>query len=67
MAENDAAGGGLAQATAIATIIRITGGNFRLVDRLLAQIERAEAVSNPIGLTPKIVDTARQTLLIDIT
>lgn len=62
--ENDAADGGLAHATAIATIVRITGGNFRLVDRLLTQIKRVQTVNNLTGLTPEIVDTARQALLI---
>lgn len=56
--------GGLAHATAIATIVRITGGNFRLVDRLLTQIERVQTVNSVTGLTPEIVDTARQALLI---
>ena len=63
-AEHDAADGGLAHATAIATIVRITGGNFRLVDRLLTQIERVQTVNNITELTPEIVDTARQALLI---
>jgi putative transposase len=63
-AGNDAADGGLAHATAIATIVRITGGNYRLVDRLLAQIERVRAVNNLGGLSPEMVDTARQALLI---
>ena len=63
-AENDAADDGLAHATAIATIVRITGGNFRLVERLTTQIERVKAVNNLAGLTPEIVDAARQALLI---
>lgn len=61
---NDEADGGLAHATAIATIVRITGGNFRLVDRLTTQIERVQTVNALAGLTPEIVDTARRALLI---
>ena len=60
----DPADGGLAHATAIATIVRITGGNFRLVDRLLTQIHRVQTLNNLTTLTPEIVDTARQALLI---
>lgn len=63
-ADANAADAGIAYATAIATIVRITGGNFRLVDRLLTQIERVQTVNDLTELTPEIVDTARQALLI---
>lgn len=63
-ADLDAEDGGLAHATASGTIVRITGGNFRLVDRLLTQIQRVQTVNGLTGLTPEIVDTARQALLI---
>ena len=63
-----AAGGetddGIAHTTAIATIVRITGGNFRLVDRLLTQIERIQALNKLDTLTPEVVDAAREALLI---
>ena len=62
--EREALDGGITHATAIATIVRITGGNFRLVDRLLTQIDRVQTVNSLTGLTPEIVDTARQALLI---
>jgi DNA transposition AAA+ family ATPase len=54
----------LAHTTAIATIVRITGGNFRLVDRLTTQIERIQALNNLYTLTPEVVDAAREVLLI---
>lgn len=63
-AQADAADGGVAHATAIATIIRITAGNFRLVDRLLTQIERVQTVNDLDVLTPEVVEAARAALLI---
>ncbi|MHA7210468.1 AAA family ATPase [Arthrobacter sp. MDT1-65] len=54
----------IAHTTAIATIVRITGGNFRLVDRLTTQIERIQAINKLDTLTPEVVDAARETLLI---
>lgn len=54
----------VAHATALATIARITAGNFRLLDRLTTQIERIQHVNDLHTLTPEIVDAARQTLLI---
>jgi DNA transposition AAA+ family ATPase len=56
--------GGVAHATAIATIVRITAGNFRLVDRLTTQIERIQHLNNVPALTPELVDAAREALLI---
>lgn len=47
-----------------ATIVRVTGGNFRLVDRLATQIERVQQLNELSELTPEAVDAARQTLLI---
>ena len=47
--EREALDDGVAYATAIATIVRITGRNFRLVDRRLTQVDRVQTVN---GLTP---------------
>lgn len=44
--------------------MRITGGNFRLVDRLLTQIERIQTLNQIDTLTPEVVDAAREALLI---
>ena len=52
------------QAVAIATIARITGGNFRLVDRLLTQIQRILTINQLATVTPEVVEAARESLLI---
>jgi DNA transposition AAA+ family ATPase len=49
-----------AQTIAIATIARITGGNFRLVDRLLTQIERMREINHLRAVTPEAVEAARE-------
>ncbi|WP_298592118.1 AAA family ATPase [uncultured Kocuria sp.] len=49
---------------AIATIARITGGNFRLVDRLLTQIQRILEINHLATVTPEVVEAARDALLI---
>lgn len=54
----------LAHITAIATIVRMTGGNFRLVDRLLTQIRRIQTLYGLDSFTPETVDAAREALLI---
>lgn len=48
----------------LATIIRTTGGNFRLLDRLLAQIERVLKVNEAPEVTLEIVEAARESLVI---
>ena len=63
-AATDTPDGGIAHATAIATIVRITAGNFRLVDRLTTQIERLQRLNGLPTLTPELVDAAREALLI---
>ena len=54
----------IAHATAITTIVRITGGNFRLIDRLITQITRIQTLNDLDTLTPELVDAAREALLI---
>ena len=49
---------------AIATIIRITSGNFPLLTRLLTQMERILEVNRMNEITKTVVETARQTKLI---
>ena len=49
---------------AIATIIRVTNGNFRLLHRLLTQIERILEINSRIVLTKEVVEAARETLVI---
>ena len=51
---------------AIAAIIRITSGNFRLFKRLLTQIKRILEISGIQEITKTFVETARETVVIGV-
>ena len=51
-------------AEALAAITSITGGNFRLIQRLFTQIERILAINGLRTITGEVVVAARQTLVI---
>jgi hypothetical protein len=55
---------GLSEPTALAEILRIAGGNLRLVLRLLTQILRILEVNNTEMTTKEIVTAAREALAI---
>jgi DNA transposition AAA+ family ATPase len=51
-------------ADVIAAIIRMTSGNFRLLNRLLTQIERVLDVNSLAAITAEVVMAARESLVI---
>ena len=49
---------------ALAAIIRVTGGNFRLLHRLLTQIARLVEINALQTITSEVVEAARESLVI---
>ena len=49
---------------AVATAIRVTAGNFRLLHRLFNQIERILKLNELSTITREVVETARECLVI---
>lgn len=50
----------------ITNIIKITGGNFRLIQRLFTQIERILEINHLQTITTEVVEAARDSLVIGI-
>src|SRR5688572_20574971 len=51
---------------ALAAIARITGGNFRLVQRLFAQIARVLEINRLRTVTKEVIEAARESLVIGL-
>ncbi len=49
---------------AVATIVRVTAGNFRLIQRLFAQIERILKLNDIKTVTREVVEAAKECLVI---
>ena len=53
-------------AQAVAAIVRMTGGNFLLLHRLLVQIERILRLNEMAAITEDVGEAARSTLVIGV-
>ena len=51
-------------AESVLTIVRITGGNFRLIERLMTQVLRVMDINQLDTITPDVVEAARETLVV---
>lgn len=58
---------GLTDEDVLAAVIRITGGNFRLLHRLLTQVARLMEINGLQKVTRPVVEAARDTLVIGAT
>jgi hypothetical protein len=58
---------GLNDADVLAAIIRITGGNFRLLHRLLTQVARLVEINALSRVTREVIEAARESLVIGTT
>ena len=48
----------------VARLVRVTGGNLRLLTRLLTQVERVLGVNDTQVISVEIVEAARDSLVI---
>jgi len=55
---------GITDEEVVAAVVRITGGNFRLLHRLLSQVARVMEINALSTVTRPVVEAARETLVI---
>ena len=53
-----------ADAESVVTIVRITGGNFRLIERLMSQVARIMKINKLDTITPEAIEAAREVLVV---
>ena len=51
-------------AAVVNAIARVTGGNFRLIQRLFAQIDRVLTINSLVAVTTDVVEAARESLVV---